>query len=144
MSRPGCENLTPRLLWLGESCQIENMTSAKPSKKPSKTAVKAAPVSVSTPAGKLEKLAKLELVEMIAQKTDLTKKRAGDAFNATLEVILETLKSGGKVGPPGFGTLEVRETKARNGVRPGTSERIEIPTGKKLAFKIASDLKADL
>jgi len=63
---------------------------------------------------------------------------------STLEVILETLKSGGKVGPPGFGTLEVRETKARNGVRPGTSERIEIPTGKKLAFKIASDLKADL
>jgi len=124
------------------------MTSAKPSKKPGKTAAKAAPAPVPTPvptpAPRLEKIAKAELIDLIAQKTGLTKKRAGDAFDAALEVILETLKNGGKIGLPGFGTLEVRETKARNGVRPGTSERIEIPAGKKLAFKIANDFKADL
>jgi len=120
------------------------MTSVKPSKKPSKTAAKAAPAPVPTPAPKLEKLAKAELVDLIAQKTDLSKKRAADAFDAALEAILETLKAGGKVGLPGFGTLEVRETQARAGVRPGTSERIEIPAGKKLAFKIASDFKAEL
>ncbi len=120
------------------------MTSVKPSKKPAKVAAKAAPAPVPTPAPKLEKIAKAELVDLIAQKTDLTKKRAGDAFDAALEVILETLKNGGKIGLPGFGTLEVRETKARNGVRPGTREKIEIPAGKKLAFKIAHDFKADL
>ena len=118
------------------------MTTAKPAKKPSKTAAKAAPAPAATP--KLEKIAKAELVDLIAQKTELTKKRAGDALDATLEAILETLKGGGKVGLPGFGTLEVRETQARTGVRPGTSEKIEIPAGKKLAFKIASDFKADL
>jgi len=120
------------------------MTSVKPSKKPGKAAAKTAPVPVPIPAPRLEKLAKAELVEMIAQRAGLTKKRAGDAFDAALEVILETLKSGGKVGLPGFGTLEVRETQARVGVRPGTSEKIDIPAGKKLAFKIANDFKVDL
>jgi len=118
------------------------MTTAKPAKKPSKTAAQAAPAPVATP--KLEKIAKAELIDLIAQKTDLSKKRAGDAFDAALEVIVETLKARGKVGLPSFGTLEVRETKARNGVRPGTSEKIEIPAGKKLAFKIASDFKMGL
>jgi len=122
------------------------MTAVKPTKKPGKAAAKNAPAPTPAPklAPKLEKIAKAELVDLIAQKTDLSKKRVGDAFDAALEVIVETLKAGGKVGLPSFGTLEVRETKARNGVRPGTSEKIEIPAGKKLAFKIASDFKASL
>ena len=102
------------------------------------------PEPVVTATAKLEKISKAELVDLIAQKASLSKKRADDAFSAALEVIVDTLKSGGKIGLPGFGTLEVRETKARGGVRPGTTERIEIPAGKKVAFKLASDLKADL
>ena len=115
--------------------------SAAPTKKVSK---KPEQQAVATSSTKLEKIGKAELVDLMAQKASLSKKRADDALGAALEVIVETLKSGGKIGLPGFGTLEVRETKARVGVRPGTTERIEIPAGKKLAFKVASDLKADL
>lgn len=116
-------------------------TTAAPTEKAGK---KAAPEPVATAAPKLEKVGKAELVDLMAQKASLSKKNADEIFNATLEVIVDTLKGGGKIGLPGFGTLEVRETQARAGVRPGTSERIEIPAGKKLAFKVASDLKADL
>ena len=42
------------------------------------------------------------------------------------------------------GTLTVKATAARQGVRPGTSERIQIPAGKKVSFKVASDLKKNL
>ena len=116
-------------------------TAAAPKAKASK---KPEPEAVVTATPKLEKVGKAELVDLIAQKASLTKKRADDAISAALEVIVDTLKSGGKIGLPGFGTLEVRETQARGGVRPGTKERIEIPAGKKVAFKLASDLKADL
>ena len=118
-------------------------TAAAPKEKASKkTEPKAKALVTATP--KLEKVGKAELVDLISQKASLTKKRADDAISAALEVIVDTLKSGGKIGLPGFGTLEVRETQARGGVRPGTTERIEIPAGKKVAFKLASDLKADL
>ena len=119
-------------------------TAKTPTAPKEKVSKKPEPEPVITATPKLEKIGKAELVDLIAQKASLNKKRADDAFSAALEVIVDTLKSGGKIGLPGFGTLEVRETQARGGVRPGTKERIEIPAGKKLAFKVASDLKADL
>lgn len=114
------------------------------SKAASKTAAKAAPAPVFTPAPRLEKIAKAELVDLMATRASLSKKAAAAAFDAALEAIVETLKGGAKIGLPGLGTLEVRQTQARAGVRPGTSEKIEIPAGKKIAFKLASDFKSAL
>ena len=41
----------------------------------------------------------------------------------------------------GFGTFEVRERSARTGVKPGTSEKIEIAASKAPAFKAGKGLK---
>ncbi|GGL16888.1 HU family DNA-binding protein [Deinococcus radiotolerans] len=90
------------------------------------------------------KIAKTELVDQIADKTGLTKKQAGDAFDTLVDGIVDGLKNGQSVGLPGLGTLSVRPTAARTGVRPGTSEKIQIPAGKKVAFKVASTLKDTL
>ena len=51
------------------------------------------------------------------------------------------LNSGGKVQLTGFGTFEVRERQAREGVKPGTSEKIQIPASKAPAFKAGKSLK---
>lgn len=61
-----------------------------------------------------------------------------------IEVITEALKNGKAVGRPGLGTLSVRLTAARQGVRPGTSEKIQIAAGKKVAYKVAIDLEKSL
>ena len=61
-----------------------------------------------------------------------------------IEVVVEALKSGKAVGLPGLGTLSVRATAARQGVRPGTSEKITIAAGKKVGYKVALDLKKSL
>lgn len=58
--------------------------------------------------------------------------------------MLDAVKQGQTLGLPGLGTLSVKATAARTGVRPGTSEKIQIPAGKKLAFKVASTLKGTL
>ena len=45
------------------------------------------------------------------------------------------------MGLPGLGTLSVRATAARQGVRPGTREEITIAAGKKVRYKVALDPK---
>ena len=90
------------------------------------------------------KVAKTQLVEMVADKTGLTKKQSEEAVSAMLDVVVDAIRGGQSVGLPGLGTLSVKATAARTGVRPGTSEKIQIPAGKKVAFKVASTLKGNL
>lgn len=90
------------------------------------------------------KVAKTQLVEQVAEKTGLTKKQSEEAVSAMLDAVVSSIKGGQSVGLPGLGTLSVKDTAARTGVRPGTSEKIQIPAGKKVAFKVASTLKGTL
>lgn len=102
---------------------------------------KAAPKSN---AASSNKIAKTQLVEMIADRTSLNKKQAGEAVSTVLDSIIAALHSGKSVGLPGLGTLSVTNTAARQGVRPGTNQRITIPAGKKVRFKVATTLKGNL
>ncbi|MFC4638232.1 HU family DNA-binding protein [Deinococcus hohokamensis] len=112
-----------------------------PAKKPAASA-KAAPKKAA--AAESNKVAKTQLVEMVADKTGLTKKQSEEAVSTMLEAVVGALREGKSVGMPGLGTLSVKQTAARTGVRPGTSEKIQIPAGKKVAFKVASTLKGNL
>lgn len=84
---------------------------------------------------------KTELIARVAEKTNLTKKVAGDAVEAVLESITEALAGGDKVTLVGFGTFEVRSRAARRGVNPATGETINIPASKVPAFKAGKQLK---
>ncbi|WP_102127642.1 HU family DNA-binding protein [Deinococcus planocerae] len=90
------------------------------------------------------KIAKTQLVDLVADQTSLSKKQAGEAVASFLDVVVGALREGRSVGLPGLGTLSVTPTAARQGVRPGTSERVDIPAGRKVRFKIASTLKGSL
>lgn len=91
----------------------------------------------------MEKIAKTQLVETVAQKTSLTKKDASEVITVLLEEVVSALKAGRTVGLPGLGTLSIRETRERTGVKPGTTERLTIPAGKKIRFKAASNLLSE-
>jgi len=116
---------------------------APAAKAPAKAATKAAP-KASAAADKGEKIAKTQIIDMVADKTSLNKKQAGEAVASMLDVVVDALKGGKSVGLPGLGTFSVAKTAARQGVRPGTSEKITIPAGKKVRFKVASTLKTGL
>ncbi|MBZ9752288.1 HU family DNA-binding protein [Deinococcus sp. HMF7604] len=105
---------------------------------------KPAPKSAAQTAPASNKIAKTQLVDMVADKTGLTKKQSEEAVSAVLDIVVDTLKGGQSVGRPGLGTLSVKATAACTSVRPGTSEKIQIPASKKVAFKVASDLKKNL
>lgn len=116
---------------------------APAAKAPAKAAAKAAP-KTSAAADKSEKIAKTQIIDLVADKTSLNKKQAGEAVASMLDVVVDALKGGKSVGLPGLGTFSVAKTAARQGVRPGTSEKITIPAGKKVRFKVASTLKTGL
>ena len=55
------------------------------------------------------------LIERIAEKTNLSKTTAADALNSALECIETALSEGDNVSLVGFGTFAVSERKARIG-----------------------------
>ena len=67
---------------------------------------------------------KAELVSMISAKSNLTKKDSESALNAFMETVQTALQNGEKIQLVGFGTFEVRNREARNGVNPRTKETI--------------------
>ncbi len=86
-------------------------------------------------------MTKSELIDNVATQTGLSKKDAGAAINAALDTIQGTLAKGDAVQITGFGTFEVRQRAAREGVKPGTNEKIRIPASKAPAFKAGKTLK---
>lgn len=86
-------------------------------------------------------VSKADLVDQIAGETGMSKKDVKAVIDGMLDHVTGQLKSGEKVQLTGFGTFEVRERKARSGVKPGTTDRIEIPASKYPAFKPGKGLK---
>ena len=84
---------------------------------------------------------KSELVAAIAEKAELSKKDAEKAVKAFTDTVAEQLKAGEKIQLVGFGTFEVRERAAREGVNPRTGDKIKIAASKVPAFKAGSALK---
>lgn len=84
---------------------------------------------------------KSDLINVVAEATELPKKDATKAVDAVFEAIAEALQKGDKVQLVGFGNFEVRERSARKGRNPQTGEEIEIPSSKVPAFKPGKALK---
>ncbi|MDY3973291.1 HU family DNA-binding protein [uncultured Veillonella sp.] len=84
---------------------------------------------------------KTELITVVAQKTELSKKDAEKAVKAVFETVADELAKGEKVQVIGFGTFEVRERAAREGRNPLSGEVIKIAASKSPAFKAGKQLK---
>ncbi|PLR82645.1 DNA-binding protein [Bacillus canaveralius] len=84
---------------------------------------------------------KTELINAVAEASELSKKDATKAVDAVFDAILDALKNGDKVQLIGFGNFEVRERAARKGRNPQTGEEIEISASKVPAFKPGKALK---
>jgi len=84
---------------------------------------------------------KTDLIQMVAEKTALSKKDSEKAVNAVLDGIMETVAGGDKVQIIGFGTFEKRDRAAKIGRNPSTGEQIEIPAASVPAFKAGKAFK---
>ena len=78
---------------------------------------------------------KNELIDVIAQKAELTKKDAAAALDAAIDGIINGLVQDGKVQLVGFGSFEVRTRAARTGRNPHNGEALQIEASRTAAFK---------
>lgn len=84
---------------------------------------------------------KTELIAVVAEKAEISKKEAEKTVNAFVEAVGDALAGGEKVQLVGFGTFEVRQRAARKGLNPLTKQEIDIPASKAPAFKAGKALK---
>lgn len=84
---------------------------------------------------------KTELIMAMAEKTGFTKKDAEKALSAFVESVEEALLKGDKVQLIGFGSFEVKERAAKEGINPQTKAKMMIPASKSPVFKAGKALK---
>ena len=86
-------------------------------------------------------MTKQEFVDAVADKAGLSKRDAGAAVDAALDVIQGTLQNGDQVAFTGFGKFHVTRRAARQGVNPRTGERVQIQAANVPKFSAGSQLK---
>ena len=84
---------------------------------------------------------KAELIAVVAEKAELSKKDTEKAVNALIEAITEGLQKGEKIQLVGFGGFEVKERAARMGRNPKTKEQIQIAASSVPVFKAGKAFK---
>nr|PZN32981.1 MAG: integration host factor [Chloroflexota bacterium] len=84
---------------------------------------------------------KTDFIKAVAEQTGISQKETKLVIDAALKVIEDALKRGEKVTLTGFGTFEVRQRQAREGVNPQTRAKINIPATKTPGFSASSTLK---
>ncbi|MEL6814202.1 MAG: HU family DNA-binding protein [Cyanobacteria bacterium P01_F01_bin.3] len=84
---------------------------------------------------------KAELIDMVSEKADVSKKDADAVLSAVIESIMESVAGGDKVSLVGFGSFEPRDRKARDGRNPQTGETIKIPATTVPAFSAGKGFK---
>lgn len=63
---------------------------------------------------------KSELIKEVALKGKLSLREAGDALDAIIDTIAETMQKGENITLVGFGSFVIQERKERNGHNPST------------------------
>ena len=84
---------------------------------------------------------KADLIDAVAENSDLTKTSAARALDSAIENITNALKGGNSVTLVGCGTFTVRQREARMGRNPRTGEAIQIKASRVPGFKAGKALK---
>jgi DNA-binding protein HU-beta len=120
---------------------------AKAAAKTSKPAAKAAkkPAAKAAPAkAKVETVSLRNIATDLAEAHELSKKQANAILDDFVAHVAKLLKKGSKVRLSGLGMLQVRKRAARMGRNPATGEAIKIKASKKVAFRVAKELKESI
>jgi DNA-binding protein HU-beta len=98
-------------------------------------------IKPAAPKAKVETVSSRQLAIQLAEKHELSKKQANAIMDDLAGLITKQLKKGVRIRLNGLGILQVRKRPARMGRNPATGEAIKIKASKKVAFRVAKELK---
>ncbi|MDX9708601.1 MAG: integration host factor subunit beta [Trichloromonas sp.] len=84
---------------------------------------------------------KSELVESLANKKNLTYKKAEEIVNLIFDSMTQALVEGGRIEIRGFGSFVVKDYKSYMGRNPKTGEVIQVMPKKLPFFKVGKELR---
>jgi nucleoid DNA-binding protein len=89
---------------------------------------------------------KEDIINLIAERTDLTKVKAREIFDAIIDVMKEQIVENGEEGVSfgDIGKFKVKRTKERTGKNPLTGKEVLIKAKNKLSFQPSSVIKQEL
>ena len=85
---------------------------------------------------------KSELIDAIAESTELFKVASGKALDAVIETIVKAVAKGDGVSLVGFGSFKAAARAAREGKNPKTGEKIKIAATTVPKFSAGATFKA--
>lgn len=109
--------------------------------KPATQTKNRAPARAAAPKKVVETVTLKAVFEQLAESHELPKKQAHAIAAGMVELMTNLLKNGDRVRMSGLGILEVKDRPARTGRNPATGEAMQIAASKKVAFRVAKELK---
>jgi len=89
----------------------------------------------------MAKLTKSQLMQVLAEKNDMSKKDIVSFMDNLVELAYSEVKTNGEFVLPGFGKLVKVNRKAREGRNPATGETIQIPAKTVVKFRLTKAAK---
>ena len=86
-------------------------------------------------------MTKAELVDALAEETELSKRQIGEIVDLVFDNIRNALAAGDKVQLIPFGSFVVRDRKKREGRNPKTGAKLMIPARRVPAFTAGKGLR---
>lgn len=86
-------------------------------------------------------MTKAELIQEVANSSQLSKKEAEIIVDTFFSAIVETLKRGDKIELRGFGSFHVHQRGPRIGRNPKTGDRVDVAAKRVPFFKPGKELK---
>jgi integration host factor subunit beta len=87
-------------------------------------------------------MTKSELIEAVAQRSNITKSRAELVVNCVFDAMTAALERGEGIEIRGYGSFTVREYHAYDGRNPRTGKAVSVPEKRLPFFKVGKELKA--
>ena len=146
-ARPSTTKTTPKA---AAKPAVEITAKAAVSKPAGKAATPAAKSKTSAVAKAAVKPAATTTVTLkhlsagLAGRHGMEKKQADAIIADVFESVVGHLRSGERVRINGLGILEVKDRPARMGRNPATGEAVQIAASRKVAFRVAKDLKSTI
>lgn len=86
-------------------------------------------------------MSKKDLIDAVAEATELNKEKAGAAVDAVIAHIEKVMKDGQEVRIPGFGTFKVSQRAERKARNPQTGAEMTLKASRVPKFSAAKALK---
>jgi DNA-binding protein HU-beta len=106
-----------------------------------KSAAKTPKTAASAKGGAQSTVTLRHLAASLSESHDVPKKQCDAMLSDMVGLVARHLKRGDKIRINGLGVLQVRKRAARMGRNPATGEAIKIKASKKVAFRVAKELK---